>query len=158
MTPKQFYTRLRTAMKVLVWEGTSNLVFGNNVFISPQFMVQQLPEMVCPSLFIVDKGFVADEYHPGIGNLNFNFVLFVENVSDRFGEGVILGANRTTNTSRGAGVLDIVDEVFSYLFTVTALTSKVMVLERSIPNAVTIKGNLPLVTQTIALSVYVGLY
>ena len=158
MTPKQLFERLQDNLQALVWEGTSNLVFGENIYVVPEVPIQQLPDLISPTAFIVDKRFVNDTEHPGIGFQNFALTCFVENVSSRFGQASMLDGNRVTNTSKGVGTLNLADEVYSYLFSVTALTTKIHILEKSAPTPMGIKGNYPLVTFSLNLSAFVSIY
>lgn len=158
MTPKQFFTRLRTFLQAMVWTGTTNKMFGTGVYITPEQPIEQLIRYPRPSIFIVDLGAVADKEYPGLLIQNFRLTLFVENVHDGYGEGSVLSACRIANTSQGAGVLDIEEEILPQLYETTELTTKIMLVEKSAVRGVFLNKNAPLVFRNLNFSILLGLY
>jgi len=158
MTPKQFFTRLQTDLKALVWEGTANKIFGTSVWVVPEIPIRQLSEWSAPSCFILDQGFVNDGEHPGIGTQNFGITFFVENVQQNMGEGGILSANRVANTSAGAGSLDIEEELIMYFIEKLSLTTKIMIVEKSKPKLQIVANNNPLLLNRWTFRTLLGYY
>lgn len=160
MTPKQLLEKMQTNLKAMVWGVTSNRIFGDEVFIVPEFPVQNLNRFRFPSVFIMDAGGVPHAEHSRLWIQNFSISVVVENVQSALGEGVMVGANRVANTSTGAGILDIEDELFDKLTVITGLEgAKVMLVEKSAPKVQTVSGNnFPLIMRIFSFSALVGLY
>jgi len=71
---------------------------------------------------------------------------------------VMLSANRTVNTSNGAGILDVEQEVVKNLKDVTALSSaKVVIKHRSKVEQVVVKENEPSVFKSLTLSAFTSI-
>lgn len=153
MIRKNFFERLETLIKAMVWTGTSNKVFGNNVFVVPFLPMQTLGSLVPPTCFIVETGFSHHTEHPNIIEQDFNIEIFLENVSSEFGRGIVLGANRITNTSQGAGEIDIEKEMKTQIINTITLTDSVQIIETSSQKASTIAGNSPLIWRVMTYSV-----
>jgi len=144
MTPKNFFTYLQTLLKGMVWTGTSNKVFGNNVYIVTDTPMELLSRAQNPTCYIMDMGAALDEEHPNLVEQGFSLMLFVENNNSAYGEGVMMSANRTINTSQGAGLLDIEEEVITQLIkTITLSSVKIDLLEKSKAKSSVISGNRP---------------
>jgi len=158
MTPKQFFTRLKTDLKALVWEGTSNKIFGDAVRIVPEIPIRQLNEWSAPFCFILDQGFVNHREHPGIGTQNFAITFFVENIQQNMGESAILSSNRVADTSFGAGTLDIEEELITYFIEKLSLTTKIMIVEKNKPKVQLIGGNPPLLLSRWTFRTLLGYY
>ena len=158
MTPKQLFERLKTTLEAMVWGATSNLVFGNNVYIVPELPIEQNARFISPSAFLTDTGAVADPEHPGLLTQNLTITVFIENVQNAFGDGVMVGANRITDQSEGAGILDVEDELLSKIIEVISLTAKIMLVEKSLPKVSIVKSNRPSIFRSLAMSALVGVY
>lgn len=158
MTPRTFFLALQTALKAMVWGTTSNKVFGDAVYIVPSIPIEQLPRFQSTCAFIIDGGAVCDAESPQMLVQNFSIEIYVENVSSAFGEGVLLGANRVSDTSQGAGILDIEDELISKLADVDTLGGVVVnLIEKSTPRATAVRDNFPAVTRSTSFSVILSL-
>lgn len=143
----------------MLWEGTENKVFGDGgVKIVPEIPIQNLPAFPSPCAFIVDSGGACDRDHPGLIRQAFNLTIFVENVQHEYGEGAIIGGCRVANTSSGAGVLDIEEEILPQIIETTELTTKVMLVEKSMPRVSAMKSNFPLVTRAMTFTVLLSVY
>ena len=158
MTPTLFFERLRDYIKTLVWTGTTNKLFGDNVFVVPVLPAHMYYQIVAPSCYISPTEFQFHAEHPNIIFQAFEISIIVENVSSGFGEGVVLGANRTANTSRGAGMLDVMKELMINLNKKTDLTSKVYIVEQNGVRGQFVKGNIPHIYQNFVLSVLLNYF
>lgn len=152
MTPKNFFTYLRTWLRAQVWTGTTK-IFGDNVFVVPTLPAQQLSRFQSPTCFIVDLGASVDNAHPRLLDQNFSIAIWVENVQSEFGEGAMLSACRTASTSKGAGLLDIEEAIFPAICNITDLTStKIMIVEKAKTKLEITQNNFPLVTRVWTMS------
>jgi hypothetical protein len=158
MTPKQFFDRMQDELQGMVWGATPNKIFGDQVFVVAELPMQQIARLRQTTAFLVDEGYINDHEHPGLMVQNFAITVFVDNVQSAFGEAVMLGANRATDTSKGAGILDIEYELTRKLLAIETLTSKAMLVEKSTPKAKFIKGNTPLIFRSFAGSILCGMY
>jgi len=150
MTPATFFAELRTYLQGLEWSVGVKL-FGDSVYVVPNTPIEQISSYMSPSAFVIDAGYAPDAAHPQIGVQNFNIQVFVENIQSAHGEGAILGANRTPSTSLGAGVISIQQQLLKSLTGLTSLSgTKIMIVERSLPQPVFVRGNIPLVFRMLA--------
>lgn len=159
MTPKTFFDALQTAIKAMVWTGTSNKIFGENVHIvtdSPEALMSRFQP---PSCFIKEGAGKPHPNHPYLIDQKFTLGFFVENLNSAWGTGVLDGANRTANTSRGAGLWDIETEAMGQIMKITTLSSAPVriVKEGKMPTS-NLKGNSPNVLRVWPFSVLVNLY
>ena len=157
MTPKEFFERLQDELQSAVWEGTSNRIFGDAVFVVPEIPIANLSRWPRCCCFVKDEGTVFDEEHPNLMWQNATLTVALDNVQDALGSGAMVGANRTAGTSKGAGMLDLHYALSRVLMGVTALTSRVVLLEASSqpPNVVD-GGNAPAVTKVFSISALVN--
>lgn len=159
MTPDQFFTKLKTYFQGLEWGSSGNKIFGNNVFVVPEIPIQQISAYRSPSLFILDLGVKHYPEAPGIGDLKFGLFPFIENVQSAYGEGSMLSANRTADTSNGVGLLPLESEYLAQMLEVTSLDSaKILLLESNSVKTQTIKNNFPLVLRGYLFKVLVSYY
>lgn len=128
MTPKDFLTAVRDALRLVCWTGTSNKIFGDYVFIVPEVPIQQISQFPAPNCWIIDQGDTNHPEHPGLATQNFTILFFVENVGQNMGEGGVIGRNRVTGESDGAGLKDIEKEVWNALMIATTLGSQKIVI------------------------------
>ncbi len=153
MTPKDFFTNLQTWLQGLVWTGTSNKIFGNNVYIIPAFPTQQLTRFQSPMCFLMDLGAVVNDVHPRLIEQNFSLAIWIENVQSAFGEGSLLSACRTVNTSLGAGLFDIEQAIFPQICDIIAFSStKIMIVEKAKTKLEITQNNFPIVSRVWTLS------
>lgn len=158
MTPKNFFGYLRTYLRGIMWAGTSNKIFTDNVFVVPSLPAQQLSRFQSPTCFLVDLGAAIDVAHPRLLEQNFSLAIWVENVQSEFGEGTMLSACRTANTSKGAGLLDIEEAIFPQICNVTDLSStKLMIVEKAKTKIELTQNNFPIVTRVWTLSCLLSL-
>ena len=158
MTPFEFFSRLRAHLKDVVWSGTSNKIFGNNVFVVPELPIQQLPTFSSPCCFVTDQGAVNYGHHDQLYTQNFSIAVFVENTGDRYGEAVLLSGNRTVNTSVGAGLLEIEENLINDLRQVEELSSaKIVLKSKSKVKTQFVKKNTPLSFRSLAFSAFVSI-
>lgn len=144
MTPKNFFSGLKSWGKSVVWTGTSNKVFGDSVFFVPDIPIQQMSQWRSPTLFIIDMGGSPSSTHPNLIENKFTLGIYIENVGDNFGESVMMSGNRVVNTSSGAGILDIEAVMMSSLIALWKMTStKVMIVEKSKARTTLVKSNSP---------------
>lgn len=131
MTPKNLFLELQKIMKLLVWTGTGNKIFGKNVYIIPEnsSSLMQLSQLLSPACFIMETGQKCHFEHNNIVAQNFSIILFVENIQSQYGEGAIVGSCRIVGKSQGAGILDIEKEVLTEIFQETVLNASKVVLE-----------------------------
>lgn len=158
MTPNTFFTRLKTLLQGMTWTGTSTKIFGNNVFVVSEIPGFPLPQIVSPTCYIVEGAYKSHEEHPNIVFQKFNLVYFVENVQSIFGEGGVLDANRTANTSQGVGYLNLEAEVETQVIKTITLTDKIYIVEDGAIKAQTVRGNSPLVYRLHSYSVLLNLF
>jgi hypothetical protein len=158
MTPKQLFSRLRAFLKSVQWEGTSNDIFGDSVYVVAKLPIELLSQYRHPSAFIIDRGAVPDGEHPGLLTQNFSIVIFVENIQSNYGESAMLGGGRVADTSRGSGLLDIEEEIFPQIIETSELTTKIMIVEKTTPKPIEIKDNRPLVFRDFAFRALVSVY
>lgn len=153
MTPKTFFSALRTWLRGLVWAGTSNKIFGDNVYMVPTLPIQQLARLQSPTAFIVDLGAIVDPIHPQLIDQNFSLSIWLENVQSEWGEGALLSACRTANTSKGAGLLDIEEALIPQLEQLTSLSStKILLVEKAKTRLEITQNNFPLLTRVWTFS------
>lgn len=159
MTPKNFFTNLKTWLNSVVWTGTSNKIFGDNVYVPPFLPAQQISRLILPACFIMDVGGSFDKSHPYIIHQNFTIGIWVENVQSEFGEGVMLSACRIAGTSQGAGFLDIENEIFGQICDIETLSStKISILEKAKTKLEMTQNNFPMATRVWTLSCLLSLY
>lgn len=158
MTPKIFFTRLQNALKLLVWTGTSNKIFGENVFVVATLPGMPLAQIVSPTCYVVEAGFKPHDEHPQIIFQNFQIVIFLENVQSEFGQSSILGANRTTNTSRGVGMLDLEREIFDNVIKTITLTDKISIIETGASKAQFSQSGQPNLQRILSFSTILGVF
>lgn len=144
MTPKNFFTYLESLLKGLVWTGTSNKIFGNSVYFVVGNSTNHLSRFHNATCLLMDLGGNIHPEHPNLVYQQWSLAVFVENVNDTWGEGVLLSANRTINTSQGAGLIDIESEVIGQLIkTITLSGSKVSIVEKQKVKQSVLTGNAP---------------
>lgn len=159
MTPKQLLQRIETELKAMVWGATANRVFGDSVFIVPEFPVEQLGRFRSPAAFIVDQGGPFDGEHPGIMYQDFTVGVFIENLTSAYGSAVMTGGIRTSNASPGAGILDLEDEMLSKLVEIVTMTTKAMLLEKSTQPVHGVSGdNFPRILRIFSFSAVTSFY
>lgn len=159
MTPKQFFTRLRTWLKAVTWEDSpGGKIFGESVYVVPKIPIEQISVYRPPAVFIVDKGASMDKDHPGLLVQSFSLSIFQEKISDHMTEDVLLGSMRQSGTSSGAGILDIEEELIPKIIDTTVLTTKILLVEKSIPQVTTARGNNPLSFRALNFTVLLSLY
>jgi len=153
MTPYAFFLDLRTWLRGLVWTGTTNKIFGDNVYIVPTFPMQQLARLQAPTCFIADLGASINPIHPQLLDQNFSIAIWLSNVQSEWGEGSILSACRTVNTSLGAGLLQIENELLPQIYKNTAFSStKIMIVEKAKTRLELTQNNFPLVSRVWTFS------
>jgi len=113
MTPYELFVYLETQLKALTWTGGSNKIFGDNgVYIAPNFTLDQINRLPCPSIILNDGGGEADEENTLIFNQTIEAVIFVDHRGDVYGRSALMGGNRADATaSPGAGLHQIEIEV-----------------------------------------------
>ena len=153
MTPKTFFERLQTTIKGLVWTGTSNKIFGDNVFIVPVFPGQLIYQIVSPTCYIIVGEAKCHDEHPNILFQRFQLNFFLEHVMSQFGQTALVGGARVADTSRGVGMFDLDNEVMTQLKKVTALTGKIALIEENSAKCQYAQGNTPLVYKAFSFSV-----
>jgi len=158
MTPKQLFTRLKAYLKTVVWEGTANKIFGEFVYVVPEVPILQACQFVPPCAFIIDQGAIPDKEHPGLLTQNFTIAILVENIQSEYGEGLILSACRIADTSKGAGLLDIEEDLLLQLIEKIELTTKLMLIEKGVPKSGLLKSNNQAVIRSLTFSALVGIY
>lgn len=157
MTPKALLTAIRDALRLLCWTGTSNKIFGANVYVTPETPIQQLAQWAKPSAFVIDQGTTNDPEHPCLMTQTFSIIVFVENVGSNYGEAVILGGNRVTGESDGAGSKDITAEMLSSLIQTTVYSAaKVVLVAKSTSKPVVVGKNNPLITVAMNFQSFVS--
>ena len=158
MTPKIFFTRLQNALKLLVWTGTSNKIFGENVFVVATMPGMPLAQIVSPTAYVIEGGFKPHDEHPQIIFQNFQIALFIENIQSEFGQSSILGANQTTSTSRGVGMLDLEREVLDNVIKMISLTDKISIIETGAGKAQFSQAGQPNLQRILGFSTILGLF
>ena len=148
MTPYAFFTALRTFFRGAVWTGSANKIFGDNVYIVPTFPIGQINRFQNPMCFIVDLGGHIYPAHPQLIEQNFSIGIWVTNVQSEWGEGALLSACRTSNTSIGAGLLEIENDLMPQIYKTTAFSStKVMIVEKAKTRIDLTNDNFPLLSR-----------
>lgn len=159
MKPKELFENLRVFLRALVWTGTANKIFGDQVYITSENPVMVLSQLVSPSCYIIETGQRSHPEHNNIITQNFSILLFVENMQDNYGEGSILSACRTANQSKGAGVFDIEEEVLSNLVQETALSgAKIVLMGKNRIRMGVVKGARPALFRNLNFQARVYLY
>jgi len=156
MTPEQILSRTRDALRVLVWPGTANKVFGpSSVYVVGDTPIMALSQYAKPCAFVVDQGTLSHDEHPGLQIQNFTIMLFVENIAQNYGEGGVLGRNRVPDTSSGAGLKAIEKEVLTDLVKqITLSTDKVVLVSKNISKSAFIGHNVPLYFASLVFNAY----
>lgn len=158
MTPKELFTKLRDELRLLDWPSSTNPIFNKNVFVVPEIPIQQLAQFSKPCCFITDTGASNYEQHNGLMEQNFGITIFVENVGDNFGEGVMLSANKISDTSKGAGIFEIEQAVLAVLKEKTSLlAAKIVLKSKSKIKSSIIKSNEPSIFRTLSFSAFVSI-
>lgn len=157
MTPKELFERLQDQLQTCVWEGTSNKIFGDAVYIVPRIPIEGLPRWGRCCCFIMDEGTVFDDSHPNLMWQNFSISVYTENVFDGLGSGVMVGANRVAGQSYGAGTLDLHYALTRFLNSITALVGRINFMEESSQETKVLSGaNAPNVTKLFSCSALVN--
>lgn len=139
MKPLGFFTYLIAHLKTVQMSGT--LLFGNNVFLVPNFPAQQLSSYASPTCFIMDNGLSTYEFHPQLVEQSFSVGFWLEKI-DRYGEAAILR------------FLEIEETLYSDLRTLKTLNSeKVLILENSKKSFQMTNNNYPLLSRYWSFSV-----
>lgn len=157
MTPKEFFERLQDALQAACWDGTSNPIFGDAVYVVPQVPAESLSRFPRICCFLTDEGTVFDPVHPSLMWQNANLHVFAENVQDALGTAVMTGGCRVSGDTPGAGLLDIHYALTRAVMAITSLVSRVVIVEKSSPGPRTFGGaNYPAVTKIFSLSAIVS--
>ena len=137
----------------MVWTGTANKIFGNNVHVVPVFPGQMIFQIMSPTCYIVLGDTKFHDQHPNILFQRFQLYFFVENIVSEYGQSGLLGGNRTANTSRGVGMFDLENEVMTQVKKLNILTSKVSLVEESSGRCQYAHGNTPIIYRQLTFSV-----
>ncbi len=103
MTPYTFLTKLVEYLKLYTVSG--QLIFGDNVFLIPQFPAQQVTRLANPTCFVIDNGAVPFANNPNFLEQNFSVGYYYED-TDRTGDQVIRTA-LTLDSSLAASLRDL---------------------------------------------------
>lgn len=153
MKKKLFFERLETLIKAMVWTGSTNKIFGDNVWVTASLPSQCMGQIVAPSCFIVESGYKHHPEYPNVVDQDFYLEIFIENVGNELGRSAMMGGNRTTNKSMGAGALDIDSEVMTQIIKTVSMTSSVQIIETAAQKASMVSGNHPLLWRVYAFNV-----
>lgn len=110
MTPKELFEGLQELLQALEWSA-GNKIFGNNVYIVPFFPIKHIHQFVLPCAFIAEAGSVSHFQHEGIVEQRSFIYFIVKQFQDNRGAYIVQGGNRVSNTSSGAGILDIDNKI-----------------------------------------------
>jgi len=149
MLAEQLFRQLRYTAQAMVWEGTANKVFGDKAVIitAGGFPMEQLSRLYRPCLIINDGGGTNHLEHPLIFDQTIEMLLFIDNIGSVYGEGSLIGGNRTAQTeSHGAGLLQIENEILK-TFGIRGKVggNNIALLSKTGSKAIQITGNLPLI-------------
>lgn len=155
-TPKELFSELRDVIRALEWTPGGNKIFGNNCFVATEFPIQQISTFRSPSCFITDEGSAAISNHNQLQEQAFNLSFFVDNFGERHGENVMLGGNGVANSSPGAGIFDVEQQLLNAIRTTTQLDSaQITLINRSRVKTKYAKANEPNAIRTLAFSALV---
>ena len=159
MIPYTFFDSLKTVIAAMVWPGTTNKIIGDNVHIvvdTPEILMSRFQP---PSVFIKDTGGKPHHNHPYIIEQKFTLGFFIENVANAFGDNSILGSNRAINTSKGAGILSVENEIFGQILKITNFSSvPIRIMKEGKAPTSSIKGASPAILRVWSFSVVLSFF
>lgn len=100
-------TLLKAKIQSLTWDGTNPLFHTNSVVITVAPDKDALSKFIMPVCLIHPGTKVADREQPSLYLEEIEMVIMVSIPGDAMGSNALMGANRVTDTSKGAGLLTI---------------------------------------------------
>lgn len=159
MTPKLVLSNIKDALAILAWPSSVNVVFGNHVYVVPEFPAQQMGQFPRPFALVVDQGESNHPEHPLLITQYFTVMCFVENFAQNYGEGVVLGRNRVANKSDGAGTKDVTAVILTDLVYKIALgASKCVLVSKTRSKFNVVAANAPTCTVSLSFESFASLY
>ena len=118
MTKTGLLSSIKTKLLAQNWTGSSNPVFGNtSVVITKWISIEEaLRVLRTPFALIIPEAGRSDpqfQEEPDLIIFPVNIRIVATVPGDTLGENPLLGANRQTNTSQGAGLYQIEQEVYN---------------------------------------------
>jgi len=159
LTAKELFINLRDSLKALTWPTSGSRVFGDSVYIVPEFPAGNMNKLRVPSLLIMDAGVVSVVEAPRLAYQNINIYTFVDVIQDPLGSGGIIGACHQANQSLGVGSKELMDLLVKFFETTSQLGSeKVCFIIKSVNAGKTAKGNFSALLVFLSVSVLVSNY
>jgi len=114
---KELLEQIQTTLRAAAWPTSAEPVFASEsvivTIVAPEAVYENYR---CPQVHISPGGMQADgDSHPRLISQEVVVRLVVIHASDGTGEAALLGAHRTANTSRNAGLLQVETELMDSL-------------------------------------------
>lgn len=116
MNARQFLRQMKTLLLAEEWGSSGNVVFpSGSVLVSAAPNEIAMKVLRPPWCLLRCGSFRADANDPTYGEQDFEAIVATSVPGDALGEAALLGANRQTDKSEGAGLLRIEEKVYSVL-------------------------------------------
>jgi hypothetical protein len=115
-TSRQMVDELLRILRWQTWPtGSQARVWGDAVFASTDAAISALPHLRGPFLLLSVGGSTPDPHEPTLSRVTFYLDAVAWNAQGLAGEASLLGAARTDGTSRGQGLLELEERIYSAL-------------------------------------------
>lgn len=145
MNSLEVFVRLRDSLRALNYNGSAQRIFGNKgCYITARIPMEQISQWRNPTAWIEYGGSTPYLQTRGMFEQFIKITLFVHNLGDEYGEGVVIGRNKDSTTRAGVGFLELESEVINHLHSITALSGDKIsftAIKKNAPKEV--KGNKP---------------
>lgn len=111
MTEKELLVALKARLQALTWDGSNVIFHTNSVVVTASPNEDALAKLIMPILLIHPGTKVADREQPNLYQEEIEMAIITSIPGDALGQNAIMGANRTADTSKGAGIVDIEEAV-----------------------------------------------
>ena len=114
MNTKEVLEAVRTALRAATWTGGAKVFAAESVFVTAAAPEIAYETIRCPQVHLGVGGNQADpDSTPKLISQEILVRIVVKSAADGRGEAAIMGANRQTNSSLGAGLLDVEEKVMN---------------------------------------------
>lgn len=123
MTEEALLLAIQDKLQAAVWTGGSNVFHDNSVIISAAPELKATGKLIMPICIVRPLDAQADPDQPDFYKLNIELVVAVSISGDALGQSALMGANRTANSSKGAGLIQVQEAVFDTINKLNAAES-----------------------------------
>lgn len=112
MTEEAALILIEARLQALTWADSPNqVVFGSSAIITAAPSIDALARRRLPAALIRPGSLTADIHQPNFFEADLDITLIVSTAGDDMGRNAIMGANRVTGTSQGAGIIHVGEAV-----------------------------------------------